>query len=405
MALSNTAILNAKPSEKPYKLYDSEGLFMQVTPNGGKWWRFKYRFEGKEKLLSFGTYPEVSLADARQRRDSSRKLLAEDPPIDPSVKRKDDIIKNKLNSSNSFELVARDWWQSYMKSKAESHKQKVMRRFELYLFPWIGSKPISQITSPQLLEPIKRIESLNIPETARRTLQAAGQVFRYAVQNGFTVRDVTADLKGAIPPASVKHMAAFTEPNDVAELLRAIDGFNGTLTVQCALKLSPLVFVRPNELRRAKWRDINLEAAEWRYLVSKTKTDHLVPLSTQAIDVLRTLYPLSGHGEYVFQNGHSPIRPMSEAAINAALKRMGYDTQNEITGHGFRAMARTILHERLYIDPHIIEHQLAHSVPDALGAAYNRTKFIEQRKLMMQQWADYLDELKAGAMVVNFNQR
>ena len=258
MALSNTAILNAKPSEKPYKLYDSEGLFMQVTPNGGKWWRFKYRFEGKEKLLSFGTYPEVSLADARQRRDSSRKLLAEDPPIDPSVKRKDDIIKNKLNSSNSFELVARDWWQSYMKSKAESHKQKVMRRFELYLFPWIGSKPISQITSPQLLEPIKRIESLNIPETARRTLQAAGQVFRYAVQNGFTVRDVTADLKGAIPPASVKHMAAFTEPNDVAELLRAIDGFNGTLTVQCALKLSPLVFVRPNELRRAKWRDINL---------------------------------------------------------------------------------------------------------------------------------------------------
>ena len=405
MALSNTAILNAKPSEKPYKLYDSDGLFMQVTPNGGKWWRFKYRFEGKEKLLSFGTYPEVSLANARQRRDSSRKLLAEDPPIDPSVKRKDDIIKNKLNSSNSFELVARDWWQSYMKSKAESHKQKVMRRFELYLFPWIGSKPISQITSPQLLEPIKRIESLNIPETARRTLQAAGQVFRYAVQNGFTVRDVTADLKGAIPPASVKHMAAFTEPNDVAELLRAIDGFNGTLTVQCALKLSPLVFVRPNELRRAKWRDINLEAAEWRYLVSKTKTDHLVPLSTQAIDVLRTLYPLSGHGEYVFQNGHSPIRPMSEAAINAALKRMGYDTQNEITGHGFRAMARTILHERLNIDPHIIEHQLAHRVPDALGAAYNRTKFIEQRKLMMQQWADYLDELKAGAMVVNFNQR
>ena len=397
MALSNTAILNAKPSEKPYKLYDSDGLFMQVTPNGGKWWRFKYRFEGKEKLLSFGTYPEVSLVNARERRDSSRKLLAEDPPIDPSVKRKDDIIKNKLNSSNSFELVARDWWQSYMKSKAESHKQKVMRRFELYLFPWIGSKPISQITAPQLLEPIKRIESLNIPETARRTLQAAGQVFRYAVQNGFTVRDVTADLKGAIPPAIVKHMAAFTEPKDVAELLRAIDGFNGTLTVQCALKLSPLVFVRPIELRQAKWRDIDLETAEWRYLVSKTKTDHLVPLSTQAIDILRTIYPFSGHGEYVFQNGHSPIRPMSEAAINAALKRMGYDTKNEITGHGFRAMARTILHERLNIDPHIIEHQLAHTVPDNLGVAYNRTKFIAHRKVMMQQWANYLDDLKAAA--------
>jgi integrase len=228
-------------------------------------------------------------------------------------------------------------------------------------------------------------------------LQAAGQVFRYAVQNGFTLRDVTADLKGALPPTSVKHMAAFTEPKQIAELLRAIDSFNGTLTVQCALRLSPLVFVRPSELRQAKWRDVDLDVGEWRYLVSKTNTDHLVPLSTQAVEILRSIKPLSGHGEFVFQNGHSPQRPMSEAAINAALKRMGYDTQSEITGHGFRAMARTILHERLNIDPHIIEHQLAHKVPDALGAAYNRTKFIEQRKLMMQQWADYLDELKAGA--------
>lgn len=402
MALSNTAILNAKPIEKAYKLYDSDGLFIQVTPNGGKWWRFKYRFEGKEKLLSFGTYPEVSLANAREKRDLARKLLAEEPPTDPSGKRKDDKIKTKLNANNSFEIIAREWWKSYMKGKADSHKQKVMRRFELYLFPWIGSKPISQITSPQVLEVIKRIENLNIPETARRTLQAAGQVFRYAVQNGFTIRDVTADLKGAIPPANVKHMAAFTEPKDVADLLRAIDGFNGTLTVQCALKLSPLVFVRPSELRQAKWRDIDLPTGEWRYLVSKTKTDHLVPLSTQALDILRTIHPLSGHGEYVFQNGHSPLRPMSEAAINAALKRMGYDTQNQITGHGFRAMARTILHERLEIDPHIIEHQLAHSVPDALGSAYNRTKFINQRKVMMQQWADYLDELKTGAKVMTF---
>lgn len=402
MALSDVSIRNAKPAEKVYKLYDSDGLFLQVTPNGGKWWRLKYRFDGKEKLLSLGIYPEVSLANARERRDSARKLLANDPPIDPSENRKNVKAENKLNAANSFELVAREWWQSYMKGKAESHKEKVIRRFELYLFPWIGNKPITNITAPQVLEVIKRIEKLNILETAHRTLQAAGQVFRYAVQNGYTIRDVTADLKGALPATSVKHMAAFTEPTQIAELLHAIDGFNGTLTVQCALKLSPLVFVRPSELRQAKWRDIDLDAGEWRYLVSKTNTNHLVPLSTQAIDILRIIQPLSGHGEYVFQNGHSPLRPMSEAAINASLKRMGYDTQNEITGHGFRAMARTILHERLNIDPHIIEHQLAHKVPDALGAAYNRTKFIEQRKAMMQTWADYLDELKAGAKVMLF---
>jgi len=394
MALSDTSIRNAKPSEKAYKLYDSGGLFIQITPQGGRWWRLKYRFNGKEKLLSLGTYPEVSLASAREKRDTARSLLANDPPIDPSEKRKSNKAESKMNAANSFELVARDWWQSYMKNKAESHKQKVIRRFELYLFPYLGNKPIATITAPQVLEAIKRIERLNILETAHRTLQAAGQVFRYAVQHGYTLRDVTADLKGALPPTNIKHMAALTEPKQISELLRAIDGFKGTLTVQCALKLSPLVFVRPSELRQAKWKDIDLDKGEWRYLVSKTNTDHLVPLSTQAIEILRTIYPISGHGEYVFQNGHSPQRPMSEAAVNAALKRMGYDTQNEITGHGFRAMARTILHERLGIDPHIIEHQLAHKVPDALGSAYNRTKFINQRKIMMQQWADYLAELK-----------
>lgn len=400
MALSDTSIRNAKPAEKAYKLYDSGGLYIQITPNGGKWWRFKYRFDDKEKLLSLGTYPEISLAHARDKRDSARTLLASDPPIDPSEKRKSNKAESKINSANSFELIARDWWQSYMKGKAESHKQKVIRRFELYLFPWLGKKPISSITAPQVLEVIKRIEKLNKLETAHRTLQAAGQVFRYAVQNGFTLRDVTADLKGALPPTSVKHMAAFTEPKQISELLNAIDSFKGTLTVQCALKLSPLVFVRPSELRQAKWRDIDLDRREWRYLVSKTNTDHLVPLSTQAVEILRTIHPLSGHGEFVFQNGHSPQRPMSEAAVNAALKRMGYDTQNEITGHGFRAMARTVLHERLNIDPHIIEHQLAHKVPDALGAAYNRTKFIQQRAIMMQVWADYLDNLKKGDEVL-----
>jgi integrase len=228
-------------------------------------------------------------------------------------------------------------------------------------------------------------------------------VFRYAVQTGRASRDVTADLRGALPSATVKHMASLTEPSDVAELLRAIDGFTGTLTVQSALRwLAPLVFVRPSELRTTKWADIDLDASEWRYVVSKTKTAHLVPLSTQAVEILKNIQPLSGHGEFVFMGGHDPKKPMGDAAINASLRRMGYDTKTQITGHGFRAMARTILHERLEIDPHIIEHQLAHSVPDALGGAYNRTKFIDQRKVMMQQWADYLDEFKAGGKVIPF---
>lgn len=402
MALTDTAIRTAKPQAKPYKLSDSGGLYLEVAPSGGKWWRYKYRFAGKENRLSLGTYPDVSLAQARDKHRDARKLLADG--VSPSENRKAAKATDKLNASNSFELIARAWWQSYMKGKAESHKEKVIRRFELYLFPWIGNKPIASITTPQVLEAIKRIEKLNKLETAHRTLQAAGQVFRYAVQNGFTLRDVTADLKGALPATRVKHMAAFTEPKDVAELLRAIDGFNGTFTVLCALRLSPLLFTRPSELRMAKWSDIDLDAATWQYLVSKTKTDHLVPLSTQAVAILRELHPLSGHGEYVFMGGHSPLKPMSESAVNAALKRMGYDTQVDITAHGFRAMARTILHERLNVDPYIIEHQLAHKVPDALGAAYNRTKFIEQRKAMMQQWADYLDELKADAKVLTLTQ-
>ena len=402
MALSNTAIINAKAADKSYKMYDTDGLFLQVTPQGGKWWRLKYHFDGKEKLLSLGTYPDISLSQARQKREDSKKLLAID--IDPSESRKQTKASNRLNTENSFEVVAREWWQSHMVNKAESHKDKVIRRFELYLFPWIGKRPISSLTAPQVLEVLRRIEKQNKLETAHRTLQTAGQVFRYAVQTGRAVRDVTADLKGALPATTVKHMAAFTEPKDVAGLLHAFDAFNGSLTVQKALSLSPLLFARPGELRTMKWADVDLDLGIWKYQVSKTKTDHIAPLSNQAIAILHEIYPLSGHGVHVFQGGHSPLKPMSSSAINAALRRMGYDTQKDITGHGFRAMARTILHERLGIDPAIIEHQLAHKVPDTLGSAYNRTKFIEQRKVMMQSWADYLDELKAGAKVLPFKQ-
>ena len=402
MALSNTAIINAKAADKAYKLYDSDGLFLQVTPSGGKWWRFKFRFNDKEKLLSLGVYPDISLLQARNKRDDAKKLLAID--IDPSENRKNVKATNKLNSANSFKVVALEWAKSYFTNKTESHQRRTMRRLELYIFPWLGSKPISEITAPQILEAIRRIEQLNILETAHRTLQATSQVFRLAVQTGRALRDPCVDLRGALPASVVKHMAAFTEPKEIAELLRAIDGFTGSLTVQCALRLSPLVFTRPSELRTAKWADIDLEANEWRYRVSKTNTMHLVPLSTQAVKLFTEMKHVSGHGEFVFQGGHDPKKPMSAAAINAALQRMGYDTKTQITAHGFRAMARTILHERLNIDPYIIEHQLAHKVPDALGAAYNRTKFIEQRTVMMQAWADYLDELKAGAKVIPFKQ-
>ena len=401
MALSDIALRNAKTKEKPYKLSDSGGLFILITSSARKLWRYSYRFDGKQKTFSLGSYPDVGLKEARESHAAARKILS--AGVDPNENRKNQIAAKKLSAANSFELVAREWWQSHMKNKADSHKEKVIRRFELYLFPWLGKKPIAEITAPQFLEVIRRIEKQNIAETAKRTLQTAGQVFRYAVQNGMIVRDITADLKGALATTTVKHMAAFTEPKDVAELLLALDGFKGTLTVQCAIKLAPLVFVRPSELRMAKWADIDLEVGTWQYLVSKTKTNHMVPLSTQALAILKEIHPLSGHGEYVFQGGHSPLKPMSESAINAALKRMGYDTKTQITGHGFRAMARTILHERLNIDPAIIEHQLAHKVPDTLGSAYNRTKFIDQRKSMMQTWADYLDSLKLGANVVSIN--
>ena len=401
--LTVTAINQAKPKDKPYKLADEKSLYLLVQSGGGKLWRFDYRFDGKRKTLALGKFPEITLADARDRRDEARKKIANE--IDPSEARKAIKSAKHAEVTNSFEAVAREWLGSKMQNKSEGYQKNVLRRFELYLFPWVGKRPISGINAPELLDVVRRIEKLNKVETAYRTLQATGQVLRYAVQTGRASRDVTSDLRGALTPSVTKHMPAFTEPQQVAELMRAIDGFTGTITVQIALRLAPLVFVRPSELRKAKWTDIDLDAGEWRYLVSKTKTEHIVPLCAQAIKLLKDIQPLSGHGEFVFQGGHNPDKAMSEAAINAALRRMGYDTKTQITGHGFRAMARTILHERLNIDPNIIEHQLAHRVPDALGSAYNRTKFLEQRKVMMQQWADYLDELKVGAKVIQFNQK
>jgi integrase len=263
------------------------------------------------------------------------------------------------------------------------------------VFPWLGDRAVAEIKPTEVLAVIQRIEQRGTIDTAHRALQNCGQVFRYAVATGRAERDPTGDLRGALPPLRHEHFASITEPAKVAEMLRAFDAFAGTFVVKCALRLAPLLFVRPGELRQAKWAEFDLDRAEWRYVVSKTKTDHLVPLATQAVALLRELYQLTGSREYVFP-GRDPSKPMSGAAINAALRRMGFDTKTEITGHGFRAMARTILDEQLRFRDRVIEQQLAHKVPDPLGTAYIRTKFLEDRIVMMQAWADYLDALKAG---------
>ena len=393
MALTDTKIRTARPREKPFKLFDDRGLFLLVTPTGGKWWRFKFRFGDKEKLLSLGTYPDVSLKVARERRDDARRLLAAGG--DPSERRKAEKCAQANRDHNSFEVVAREWYAKHSPNWAEHHADRIIRRFERDIFPWIGGRPIAEIIAPELLSVVRRIEGRGALETAHRALGNCGQVFRYAVATGRAARDPSGDLRGALPPVKGEHFAATTEPKRIAEILRAMDGYEGTLTVRCAMRLAPLVFVRPGELRSAEWGHIDLESAEWRYTVTKTNTPHIVPLSRQAVDILREIHPLTGKGRYVFPGARSGHRPMSDNAILAAMRRMGIG-KDEMSGHGFRAVARTILDEVLGIRPDYIEHQLAHSVRDPNGRAYNRTAHLAERKKMMQVWADYLDSLKGA---------
>lgn len=399
MKLTDTKVKGAKLKlvdgvSKENTLSDGQGLSLIVRLNGNKAWRFRYRYLGKYKLMSLGVYPQVSLADARKKRNEAKKLLAQDPPIDPISYKKEQALELIKSNELTFEVVAKKWREDYLTRHSEEHELRTYGRLIKYVFPHIGSFPIKNLKTHHIVSVVKHPDLKDKRETAKRLQQAIAQIFRYAVQNSYTDTDITMSLKGLVPAPKVKHMAAITEPKEVGALLRAIDGFNGSPSVKCALKLAPLVFTRPAELRKAKWTDIDFEHKQWQYLVTKTKTDHIVPLANQAIEILKEIEPFTGHGEYVFVNGHSPKRPMSEAAINAALKRMGYDTQTEITAHGFRAMARTLLHEQLKFDPAPIEHQLAHKVPDSLGTAYNRTKFLDERVKMMQEWADYLDKLK-----------
>ena len=402
MPLTDTAIRNLQPKDKPFKVFDERGLFILIMPTGGKWWRLKYRFNGKDKQLSLGVYPDVSLKTARKRRDDARERVAED--IDPSAHRKAQKSARADRAANSFEIVAREWFEKYSPSWAANHGPRIIRRLERDIFPYMGARPIAEIKAQDLLAVIRRIEGRGVLETAHRALATCGQIFRYAVATGRAERDPSPDLRGALTPVKGEHFAAVTDPKKVGELLRALDAYEGSLVVQCALRLAPLVFVRPGELRAALWADIDLDAAEWRYTVSKTKTEHIVPLAKQAVAILQEIRGLTGNGQYVFPSGRSRKRPMSDNAILAAMRRMGI-SKEEMSGHGFRAMARTIMDEVLGIRTDLIEHQLAHAVRDPNGRAYNRTAHLPERRKMMQQWADYLDKLRSGAEIVPLRSR
>lgn len=404
MPLNDIKARQAKPQEKAWKLTDEKGLYLLVQPTGGKLWRFDYRLDGKRKTLALGAYPDVSLAAARKRRDEAREIVAEGR--DPAALRKDAKKSRVEAAANSFEAVALEWHQKRRATWTGTTCAKNLAMLENDLTPWLGKRAVSDINALELLDTLRRIEARGALDSAHRAKQIAGQVFRYAIATGRADRDPAADLRGALTPVSKKHYPAITEAAEVGPLLRAIDAYKGSLIVRCALKLAPLLFVRPGELRRAEWGEIDLDAGEWRIPAAKMKMrrEFIVPLAAQAVAILRELQPLTGYGQYVFQGVRDHGKPMSENTVNNALRRMGYDTRTEVTGHGFRAMARTILHETLGVDPAVIEHQLAHKVPDALGGAYNRTKFLPQRRVMMQRWADWLDQVCKGAEVIPFNQ-
>lgn len=409
MPLTDTAVKNAKPgrkpsgerTDKPYAMTDGGGLWLQVHPTGAKYWRYSYRYCGREKLLSLGVYPDISLKKARDRHAELRRLLADG--VDPSANRKALKAAKTEREGNTFEIIGREWFDKFSPEWAEGHKRGIRQRLERDIYPWLGSKPVAEIGAIEILSALKRVEGRGALETAHRERGYCDQIFRYAIATGRAKYNPTADLKGALPPASKGHFSAITDPKEIPKLLRALDSYEGTFPVKCALRLAPLVFVRPGELRKAEWADLDLDKAEWRFTVGKTQksgvSQHIVPLSTQAVAILRELQPFSGGGRFAFPGARTSKRPMSDNAILAALRRMGIE-KDEMSGHGFRAMARTILDEVLKFPAHLIEHQLAHAVRDPLGRAYNRTTHLPERHQMMQAWADYLDKLKAGAEVI-----
>lgn len=394
MALTDTFVKNTKTkgTATGEKHADGQGLYLHIK-EAGKYWRMSYRFLGKQKTLALGVYPAVSLAKARQRRDKARELLADG--IDPMAAKRADKLAKATEGANTFEAVARDWLTKTTADRMASTTRKIENWLAHDVYPYLGSMPITAIGPRDVLAALRHMEARGALESVQRVKQHIGQIFRYAIATGSAERDPTPDLKGALTRAAPSHFAAITEPKEAGELLRSIFGYSGHPTTVAALKLTPLVFVRPGELRTAEWAEIDLDAAEWRIpgVKMKMKSDHIVPLATQALAILRSLQPLTGHGRYVFPSMRTGERPMSENTINSALRAMGY-AHNVHSAHGFRAMARTIMDEVLDERVDLIEHQLAHAVKDTNGRAYNRTSHLPARREMMQRWADYLDKLR-----------
>jgi integrase len=398
--LTDMRVKNAKPKEKPYKLADGGGMYLEITPSGSKLWRMKFvQSSGKESRLSFGAYPEVSLTQARAARAAARQLKATD--VDPGQAKRDVKLARAAAALNSFEAIARQWLTKTAAERAESTQAKNTAWLEKNIFPEIGPMPISTIKPRDVLGALQKIEARGAIESAHKIKQICGQIFRFAVASGLAERDVTADLRDALAAVPEAHYAAITDPKQVAELLRAIYTYIGHPYATAALKLAPMLFQRPGELRSMEWVEIDWDKAEWNIPASKMKMKvaHLVPLPTQALELLRGIQAISGHAKFVFPSVRTSARCMSENTINVALRSMGYPKE-VMTGHGFRAMARTIMDEVLDERVDLIEHQLAHAVKDPNGRAYNRTAHLPARRKMMQRWADYLDKLRAGADVV-----
>jgi len=394
MPLSDALVRNAKPRERRYKLFDETGLFLIVTPEGGKWWRCRYRWQGKEQTLSLGTYPAVTLKKARLARDAIRQQLRDG--IDPAATRKAESAR----AVETFEGQARQWHQARSPRWSAVHAKRLWRDLERDALPWIGNKPIAALAAADLKPVVARVRDRGAVETAHRLLQAIGQVFRYAIAGGHAERNPAADLQGWLPSPVRGHYAAITDPKAIGALLRALEGYQGGFVTRCALRLAPRLMVRPGELRQAEWSEFDPDAGEWRIPASKMKgrAEHIVPLARQCVAILAELRPLTGRGRYLFPGVRSQDRPMSSNTINAALRRLGYDADT-MTGHGFRAMASTLLNEMGW-NADVIERQLAHAERNAVRAAYNRAQHLPERREMMQAWADYLDGLAHGADVV-----
>lgn len=391
--LTVARLRNLKNPEKRQRLHDDHGLYLEVTPTGGRWWRYKFRYAGKEKRLSLGTYPEVGLAEARAKRDDMRRQIRNG--VDPSEQRRARKAAIMSGQTNSFEDVAREWHAVASHDWTERYTTNVIRRLEINVFPYLGHKPVAAIAPAEILDTMRRLTCRSKVYTAHRVLEICKNVFSYAVRTGRRDANPATDLVKALPKAKEQNRAAILEPARVGALLRACDAYSGSFVVRAALRLAPLVFVRPGELRAARWADIDTAGATWSYRVTKTGADHIVPLSRQALAILDEIRPLTGRGEFVFPSARTPGRPMSDAAVLAALRAMGFE-KSEMSGHGWRATARTLLDEVLGFRLDAIEHQLAHTVRDPLGTAYNRTTMLPERRAMMQRWADYLDELRAG---------